>query len=282
VKHLLTVTLVLLATVAAADGQATSWQRTDAKATAGVMLFHSPHSINLPTAETLRHGNLEFEVSHRFYPFLKDGSKHLFGFDGPAVMRLALSFAATDRALITFGRSNLDDNLDLRVKYKVFQIGSSHLPAIVAFQGGSAWNPVDVPGRSNSDSRNFQFYAQGIVNVMIAKKIGLGFVPSYLSNSDVYSRGSENSWTIGANAQYYFMRGFSVLGEWSPVVSGYRDGHNAAAFGIELETGGHFFKIIVSNSVKLNPAQHLAGTPDSFEDGDLHFGFAITRLLELL
>jgi hypothetical protein len=55
--------------------------------------------------------------------------------------------------------------------------------------------------------------------------------------------------------------------------------HDAGAFGIELETGGHFFKVFLTNSVRLNPSQYLMGTDFPFESSEWRLGFAITRLL---
>ena len=57
--------------------------------------------------------------------------------------------------------------------------------------------------------------------------------------------------------------------------------HDAGALGIELETGGHFFKIVVTNSIRLNQAQYLAGAFSPFEPGEWRLGFNITRLLTL-
>jgi len=50
---------------------------------------------------------------------------------------------------------------------------------------------------------------------------------------------------------------------------------------LEIETGGHFFKIFLSNSTELNQTQFLSGADKSFDDGDLRLGFMITRLLFL-
>lgn len=261
------------------QGTGASWQRSGDAPRLDLQLFHSTHSINLPTAETLQHGDLEMGIAHRFVPLLKDGEDALFGLDGPAIMRIALGYAPTDRMVVTLGRSNLQDNVDLRVKYKLLQLDGKLIPLLAAVRGGVGWNTIEFTGRSATDSRNFQFYVQGIFNTLIGRKFGIGIVPTYLNNSSIYSDNTESSFALGINAQWYFARGFSLIGEWIPVLSGYRDLHNVSAFALEIETGGHFFKLIVSNSIKLNPSQVMSGTPDSIDDGDLHLGFQITRLL---
>ena len=255
------------------------WKRGEAEEQ-DLHLFHSTHAVNLPTAETLQKGNLEFEISHRFIPTIKSGSKDLYGFDGPVNMRIALGYGVTDKLFAALGRSNESDNVDLWLKYNAVQIPGKLLPFVIALRGGAAWN-TDVSDRADGDSKNFQYYGQLIINTMLYKRLGIGIVPSYLDNSYILTNDRQYSFTLGTNLQYYFTPLFNVLFEWNPTVTGFRMRNNPVAFGIELETGGHFFKIILTNSIYMNPSQYLAGSLQSFNNGEWHIGFNITRLLRL-
>jgi len=79
--------------------------------------------------------------------------------------------------------------------------------------------------------------------------------------------------------QAYLSGSLSVLGEW--IFSEERQGleNDTGTFGIELETRGHSFKIVVSNQTRMNPTQFLSGTPNDFEADELRLGFNITRVL---
>ena len=55
--------------------------------------------------------------------------------------------------------------------------------------------------------------------------------------------------------------------------------YDAAACGIELETGGHVFKILLTNSVFLNPSQYLVGAEHRFKADEWRLGFNVTRIL---
>jgi len=256
-----------------------SWKKQEAVDNLPLQLFHSPQSINLPTAETLQKGDFEFEISHRFLPSIKDGSKNLYGFDGPVNMRLALGYAVTDDLVLTLGRSNVDDNLDLRGKYRLLQFKETFLPLLVGVQFGIAKNTQPIRPIASS-GRAYQYFGQIIFNTMIDKKLGIGLVPSYLYNSNIYRADVQNSFTLGMNLQYYISNMVSVLAEFNPTVNGYLNRFNSAAFGFELETGGHFFKIILTNNAKLNPAQFLSGADKDFGNGEWRLGFNITRLLK--
>lgn len=109
--------------------------------------------------------------------------------------------------------------------------------------------------------------------------MGIGLVPSILSNSNILYDEADYSFTFGSYIQYYLSPMFSLILEWNPTVTGWRERNNPVSFGLEIETGGHFFKIVASNSTYLNSSQFLAGTETSINDGNLHVGFNITRLL---
>ncbi len=256
------------------------WKRRPSPKKAELQLFHSTQAINLPTTESLRRGDFEFEISHRFVPPITDGIDALYGLDGPVNMRLALGYAPTNRTIITLARSNTNDNIDLWLKQKFFQIRNKWLPTVVSLRAGVAWNTGVIAGRSKSDARNFQYYVQAIFNSMVRKKLGIGIVPSYLYNSHIFCEETQYSFTIGGYIQYYVSPLWSIVWEWNPTITGWRQYHNPVAFGIELETGGHFFKIILTNSPFLNPSQFLVGSDLAFNDGDWRIGFNITRLLK--
>ena len=258
-----------------------AWKRTETPKEFDLHLFRSTQSINLPTAETLEKGNVQFEISHRFIPTIKNGVKDFWGFDGPVNMRIALSYAPTNHTMIALGRSNLDDNIDLWVKQSFLQIRNDVLPILIAARIGSAWNSQPsrpVAGRANFSAKNFQYYGQLIINTMYDKRLAVGLVPSYLYNSYIFTDNTQYSFTLGSYVTYYVSQLLGLTFEWNATVTGFRVITNPVAFGIELNTGGHFFKIVLTNSEELNPSQFLAGTRNAFNSGEWHIGFNITRL----
>lgn len=274
-------TVLLLTGSLQAQGTKSSWQRSPERVKSGLHLFHSQQVINLPTAETMQKSNFEFEISHRFIPPIKAGFETLYGLDGPVNMRLGLGYAVTDRLILTLARSNVLDNVDLSAKYRFLEHKHELLPLMAAVKGGLAWTTEDIFGRSRTDGRNFQYYAFVVLNTMIKDRVGLGITPGYLYNSDIFSEDYEDVFVLGSYIQLYVSHLLSLMMEWSPVLSDSHLDHNAASMGIELETGGHFFKIFAGNSTMLNPSQYMPGAVDNFQGDQLRLGFMITRLLKL-
>lgn len=267
------------------------WKRSEPAKQVDLELFHATMTGNFPTTETINKGDFQFEISHRFLPPINEGYDALWGLDGPVNIRLGLGYGITNRFMATLSRSNVMGNVDLQLRYKLLQFRNNVLPGVVALQGGAAWN-TNVPDnleRESADPKNFQYYAQLIYNVMfLNKKLGVGLVPSYLYNSDIFSEDYEYTFTLGNYYQYYFNMKYSVWVEYNPIITGYQGPieygkaeklHNSLALGFDVETGGHFFHLFITNNSYLNPSQFLVGADRSVSDGDWRIAFAITRHL---
>ncbi len=259
---------------APASAQQPTWQRDRAPTRPRLALFHSTQAVNLPTAETLDRGELLFEISHRFGPAIAEAEDALFGLDGPVMLRLGLGYAVTDRAMVTLTRSNLQDNYDLNLKLRLLE-RRGRAPLMLALAGGWAYN-AELP---ESYERSSQLYGQLVVNVFLGERFGLGVVPWLLRDPDLELPEAETAVGVGAYGQLYLNDQVSLLAEWN-ATEGYSDfTYDAGTLALELETGGHFFKLMVTNSVRPNPSQFLAGAEFPFEPGEWRLGFNITRVL---
>ena len=265
----------------AQEGPQVGWTRTEPAAEPEFHLFHSDLAFNLPTAETIRKGEMQFEVAHRFQEPIQSGHETYYGLDGHANTRLSFGYAFTDRITATLGRSGVFGNVDLRIKYRFLELKGT-VPVMMAAQGGAAWNSNFEPPEADGggfDGDQMQYYTGLIFNTMLGGRVGLGIVPAYVANSDLFDPSDPDTFAVGVYAKVRLGRSFSVLAEMNHPFSGYDRGHDAVAVGFEMETGGHFFKMMVTNSVFLNPSTYLAGSDVPFADDEWRFGFIITRLL---
>lgn len=270
------------------------WKRSKPVPQTKIELFHSTQTANLPTTETLKKGDFMYEISHRFGP-ISDGYNTLYGFDGPVSMRTALGYGFTDDFMMTVGRSNVLDNLELRAKYKVVQMPGKSLPIVMAVVAGAAINTEPALSLKAFDSDYMQFYGQLVINTMLADKtIGIGLVPSYVQNSYIFASrnnlSSKYTFTLGTYVQYYYNRLVSAFVEFSPVISGWQGNvfpnsapeqrsYNSVAFGIALETGGHIFNVFITNNTRLNSAQYLVGAAKGTDKDAWRLAFGISRVL---
>ncbi len=276
-KLLISFLLLVLLTTTYLPAQSVHW-KPKKKTPASVELFHSTQSVHFATTTFLHKGEWEYEISHRFLPTITT-QKSFAGLDGPAHMRMGLAYGLTANTTLMVARSNFRDNVDLQLKQRLYRLPSKPIPLHIALRIGLGWN-TDVFNRTLTDRRNFQYYAQLIFNTLINKKWGIGLVPSYLYNSHIDCPTTQYSFTLGFYSQYYLNSLWSLLVESNTTLSGYRGTFNSLVIGIELETGGHFFKIFVGNNAALNPSQYLAGSDLAPSLANLRLGFNITRILK--
>ena len=56
---------------------------------------------------------------------------------------------------------------------------------------------------------------------------------------------------------------------------------HSLSFGLDVETGGHVFQLIFSNSEGMIGPYYLGKTTGNWGDGDIFFGFNISRAFHL-
>ncbi|MFH1701729.1 MAG: DUF5777 family beta-barrel protein [Candidatus Zixiibacteriota bacterium] len=264
------------------------WTRSEPEIEINLRLFHSTKIIGLPTAEALSKGDFEVEISHRFSPPISDGYESFYGFDGPAKMRIAVGYAAFEDLMFMIGRSNIDDNTDFHIKYRLLHPKKEDFPVLASLQGGIAWNAVETfrPDslgnmivRPKNHDRHFQYFARLNIDFRPIKNFVIGLVPSYLYNNDIRSIDIKHTFSLGTIYQYYINKRWSLIGEWSFILSDKYKRHNPGGVGIELETGAHIFEIFVTNQLRINPSQSIAGSEYPFDGENLRIGFFINRVL---
>lgn len=249
----------------------------EAQVNTGDAVFHSDHAANLPTTTTLREGDLLFEVSHRFLPPVSQGADALWGLDGSAGIRLGLSYGVAPRVTLGVLRSSQDDNLELNGKVRLWE-GGDEMPVALGAKVGVAWNTqlAEVEGAEDNES---QSYVQLMADLPVGERLALGVVPGWLHNPRVRDLGAEDAFVLGVHGLFRIGDGASVLGEWIFTEEREDLAHDAGTFGVELETRGHFFKILFTNQPRVNPTQAMGGSPFAFEPDEWRVAFNITRLL---
>ena len=264
-------------------------------------VFASTVSATLPTAAATGAGTFLFEISHRF-GYLSDGADDLWGLDGFVLNRLGLAFSPHDHFSLGILRSNSTDNLEFNARVAGLTLDAPTGSTEFAVQTGVAWNLQEEAGDDHgghqhtppsgtaadagardddtADANEMQAYAQFIANAVLARRFALGVVPTLLWNPRILSHDPETTISVGVNGQLYLDRTWSLFGEWIFSQAREDQEYDSGSFGVEIGTGGHFFKLLVTNQHQMNPTQTLAGAAEDFFDaGSWRFGFNIERRL---
>lgn len=267
-------------------------ERTNTSTKGPAYPFNGWRLLNLPTTRALDEGSSLFLISHRFAPPVNQGYDALYGLDGPSVIELTLGHAFTDDLLVTLGRSNESNDLELGTHYQLAQQwGERGWPLGVSVHGTVNWISGAPPeGRSRFRGEAFKLTGQVSLARALGDRFGVLAVPGVLLNPAEGVDGEQALVTLGLGGRVTVYRNITVFAEWVPILSGYvrtRTLGNLNRFdswgaGIEITTAGHVFQIVFTNSAGVATDQYLRGGDLDVRnvlDGEFRLGFNIFRVL---
>ncbi|MEI6950203.1 DUF5777 family beta-barrel protein [Paraflavisolibacter sp. H34] len=242
--------------------------------------FKATQIINTPTVEAPGKKGLQFLIMHRFGK-LNEGGYALFGLDN-ATIRFGLDYGLTDRLAVGIGRSQLDKTFDGSLKWKVLRQAAGKVPITVSLYGLLTHYTLKMPDKPYLNARYRTAYT---TQALIARKFNrnlslqlspawthFNLVPTPQDNNEVFSLGiggrMKITRRISINAEYNLLPG-SQLPSTDP--------DNSLSLGFDFETGGHVFQLVFTNSQGMTGPYYLAKTQGEWGDGDIYFGFNISR-----
>ena len=242
--------------------------------------FKATQIINTPTIESPGKKGLQFLIMHRFGR-INQGGYELFGLDN-ATIRFGLDYGINDRFSIGVGRSSFDKTYDASFKWKVLRQTQNKMPVSLSL--------YELFTRTTLRDSTKPYYTGKYRNayesaLLIARKfssklslqltpvwIHYNLVPTPEDNNDVFGLGfggrMKISKRVSINAEYDLLPDDQIVS---------MDIFNSLSFGIDIETGGHVFQLIFSNSEGMVGPSYFGKTTGNWADGDIYFGFNISR-----
>jgi hypothetical protein len=260
--------------------------------------FKTSRIINGQSIENTQKGILDFKISHRFGT-LNNGFYQLFGLDN-ATMRMGFDYGITNRLMVGIGRSTYQKQYDGFFKLRLLRqsAGKSPMPLSVSFMAGtmlstdtaSLKNNYNVPlnvklHTSDKLSYVYQFiiarkFSTDVSVQIMPTLVHSNVVPNAKDPNDLYSIGVGGRLKLtkrtSFNVEYYYQ----IPGHKLETIAGDKI-HNPLSFGFDIETGGHVFQLHITNSRGMTERQFITETPGSWSNGDIHFGFNVSRVFQI-
>jgi hypothetical protein len=250
--------------------------------------FKSTRIMNGHSIERMPTGQLDFRISHRFGQ-LNSGSYNLWGLD-QANIHFSLEYGITNWLMIGLGRGTYEKTYDGFAKFSILRqsSGARVMPVSVSLFTSIADNTLKWADlqRTNYYSSRLSYVAQVLVARKFNKAFSFQFTPTFvhrnlvateLDPNDIYAMGAGGriklSKRISLNAEYYYVVNSKTY--MSQQI------YNPMSVGIDIETGGHVFQIMVTNSLAMIEKGFIGETTGSWGKGDLHLGFNISRVFTL-
>lgn len=243
--------------------------------------FKGQRLINGHTVVTRKVKELEFLISHRFGR-INSGIDDFFGLD-VANVRFSLEYGITDRITAGIGRNSLQKVYDGFVKYNLMRQSS-----------GSVNNPVTITGLSSIAIRtadNFDFadddfsakvsYThQFLIARKVTDQLSVQLSPTFVHRNRVLENQENDIFALGVGGRMKLTPRIALNAEYfyrltEEQTNAFKD---ALGVGIEIETGGHVFHLNFTNARSMAERAFITETNGDFFNGDIHFGFNISRV----
>jgi hypothetical protein len=248
--------------------------------------FKTTRLINAHSVEQLAGGVMDVKISHRFGT-LNSGAYELFGLDNASI-RIGADYGVTNWLMIGLGRSSFEKQYDGFMKVKLLRqsSGARDMPISLSGFAGMYYNTLHWADTSRIN------YATSRINyvfqLILARKFSEGFslqlAPTVVHYNIVPNTTDPNDMlSLGIGARQKLTKRISLNVEYYYQVPGYKPAGSVNAFsaGFDIETGGHVFQLIFTNSTGIAENQYITGTTGQWQKGDIHFGFNIARVFTL-
>jgi hypothetical protein len=240
-------------------------------------------TVFIPTAKTL-----EFVIEHRFDRI--ENISNLFGIYGSTNVRLGVNYSITDKLSVGFGTTKMRKLQDFRIKYNILeQTRDDKIPVAV-----TAYGNMGIDGRNESYfGQNYKFtnrlsyFAELIVarkfthwlSIQVAGNFShINRVDSLMEHDKIGISFSGRA-RISAQSSIVFNYGIPLdikgIQEHTTLTNPPKDNFG---IGWEIATSTHCFQIFVSSATDLSPQYTMMENQNDWLNGDLFFGFTITRL----
>jgi Membrane bound beta barrel domain (DUF5777) len=247
--------------------------------------FKSSRVINGQSIENVGVGVLDFKILHRFGN-INQGAYNLFGLD-QASMRMGLDYGVNKRMMVGVGRSTFEKQFDGFIKYKIIQqqTGLREIPLSLSLASTIIYKSLkDDPASAylsyTSDKMSFAH------QVILARKFNdyftLQFTPTLVHYNLVANSNLPNDFkSLGISFRQRVSKRVNLTGEYFYRIDKLNGYNDPLTLGLDIETGGHVFQLHVTNATGMTERTFINETAGSWSNGDIRFGFNITRAFTL-
>jgi hypothetical protein len=250
--------------------------------------FKSTRIMNGHSIERMPAGQLDVRISHRF-GLINSGAYEFFGLD-QANMHIGLDYGIFNWLMIGIGRGNYEKTFDGFAKFTILRqsSGARQMPVSLSIFSSAALKSLKWPdqNRTNYFSSRLSYVGQVLIARKFNNSLSFQLTPSYVHRNLVATELDPNDlYAVGAGGRIKITKRISFNAEYfylaNPKSYMSQQVYNPLSVGVDIETGGHVFQFIFTNSVAMIEKGFIGETTGSWRKGDIHFGFNISRVFTL-
>lgn len=253
--------------------------------------FKTTRVVTGHSIENTGKGVLDFRVNHRFGA-VNNGVSTFFGLDD-ANTRIGFDYGITDWLMVGIGRNSFMKEFDGFLKVKLLkQAEEKGSPIALSYVGATSIQgmpaPQLPPGQEYHFSNRMYYTNQLLVARKFNKWLSLQLTPTFIHYNLVPTTPEPNDLVaIGVGGRFKLSNRVTLNGEYYYRVPGTTQlgYHNVLSVGVDIETGGHVFQLMLSNSRAMTERAYIGQTTGEWKfdnTGAIHIGFNISRVFTIV
>ncbi len=219
-----------------------------------------------------------FIVSHRFGS-VKDGISEFFGLD-MATTKIGGVYGVNSWLSVSASRHTLLKMYEASIKYRLASQGEDFPLTIIGYNTvdvNTFLEEEDYPEIEFTD--RLTYITQVLISRRISQRLSLQMVPVYI-HKNLYNPEIENDnqFSLGTGGRMKLSKRLSLNAEYVYNFDNPGFYKNPLSFGLDIETGGHIFQLLFTNSQPMTEAGYITNTAGDWADSDFYFGFNLYRV----
>ncbi len=250
---------------------------------------------NLQSTKLVGKKDFYMVVAHRFGS-VKDGIKEFYGLD-QANTKIQFLYGLSNRFQLGISRDSYEKTYSGTLKYGILRQSNNRPINLVLYSSmdiNTLLNKKSYPGLLFFD--RFAYTTQLLISRRFSEKLSIELAPIYVRQNLIDLNYAQtnipatkplgfltepwNQYILAIGGRYKFSKRMSVNMDYAYNFSKNTNSlyRNPLTIGVDIETGGHVFQLLFTNSRASNDAAFLTETLGDWSKGDVSFGFNIVRV----
>ena len=243
-------------------------------------VFKGLKVINFESTKLVAKKGFNFIVSHRFGT-VKNGFQNLFGLD-EAVTHLNFVYGLSDNINISASRSSNQKIYEVATKFRLVNQQAGKIPfTVVGYTSVLANTSLDTGNLPKLEFKHrLSYVAQLLVSRKMNNNLSLILSPTFFHDNYLTDDFQENSqYGVGFGGRYKLGKRWSLNTEYGMHLNRSENSlyKNPFSIGVDLETGGHVFQLLFTNSQSMNTNGVFGTSTGEWGESDVYFGFNLAR-----
>jgi hypothetical protein len=248
-----------------------------------IAAFKGLQIANMQSTKLPSKGETYIVIAHRFGD-LTQGFDNFFGLDN-AYTKIGGIYGVTNWLSLGVSRQTYNKTYELAVKYKFANQEETGFPVTIV-----GYNTMDINTKLSKDNYpnikgndRIAYTSQLLISRKFSKSFSLELAPIYV-HKNLYDLipGTEkkDQFVVGAGGRYKLTKRLSLNLEYAARIDAPENTlyHNPLSLGLDIETGGHVFQLVFSNSQPLNDVAVFTNATGKWNGGGIYFGFNMYRV----